>query len=69
MNELEKIMWQIVNENREKISNALVMQIAEEIAEPMIEIIAQEMNLHYESVEVHLSTVLRNFEKKLKADR
>ncbi len=69
MNELEKTIDQIVSENVHRITNAMLLQIVEEISGPIIEAIAEEMKIHYEQVQIHFMSVMRKFEEKLLKDR
>jgi hypothetical protein len=69
MSELDRVFRSIVKENIGRISNALVMQVVEEISSDMIEGIAKEFNLHYEEVENHMLFATKRFEEKLKKER
>ena len=69
MNPLEQVFFNIVNENKEKITNALILELVEDLTSTLIQSVAEELKLEYEYIEPHLNKVLRNFEEKLKKVR
>ena len=69
MREVEKVFQNIIEENMEKITNALIMELVNDISSIMIESIAEETKMHYEQIQIHFMNASRKFEEKLKKVR
>ncbi len=69
MKEIEQVFRKIVSENIDKISNALIMKVVNEVSDRMIEGIAKEMNMEFEDVENHFLLASKKFQDELNRDR
>lgn len=67
--ELDKEISNIIEENKHRLSVAMVMEIVDEISDYMCEEIAEELNVEYEELHPKFQNAKRRIEKILKDDR